>query len=132
VLELVDHPLLEQCRASFAGAWSVLAGDPRRARAMLVLASGDEKLQQRRRQMVLDFTDGMLGFFGRLHDLSDLDRVRTRTVALFAVGGTFELVLAFLSGAQSATEEQLADDVAALLSACLGVAGLGDTEVAGD
>ncbi len=124
VLDVTDGSLLEQCRAAFAGAYAVLADDPRRARAMLVLASGDEKLQQRRRQMVLDFTDGMLGFFGELYDLSELDLLHTRTVALFAVGGTFELMLAFLSGSQVMTEEQLADDVAALMTACLGVAGL--------
>jgi AcrR family transcriptional regulator len=126
--EAADSRLVEQCRAAFIGSYAVLAADPRRARAMLVLASGHDVLQERRRQMVLDFTEGMLTLLGEIYDITDIDATHARAATLFAVAGTFELVLAFLSGSVVMSEDRLADEVAALLTQCLTVLGLPDSE----
>lgn len=126
--EVADAKLLVQCRAAFTGAYSVLAADPRRARAMLVLASGHDVLQERRRQMVIDFTEGLLELVGEMYDISRIDPVHARTTALFAVAGTFELVLAYLSESLTISEERLADEVAVLLTQCLTLLGLPGSE----
>ena len=127
VTEVADASLVEQCRAAFTGAYAVLAADPRRARAMLVLASGHDVLQERRRQMVLDFTEGLLTFLGELYDLGNVDATHARAATLFAVAGTFELVLAFLSESLVISEDRLADEVATLLAQCLTLLGLPGT-----
>jgi AcrR family transcriptional regulator len=122
--EVADASLIVQCRAAFTGSYAVLAADPRRARAMLVLASGHDVLQERRRQMVIDFTEGLLELLAATYDTSRIDPVHARTTALFAVAGTFELVLAYLSESLTISEERLADEVATLLTQCLSLLGL--------
>jgi AcrR family transcriptional regulator len=124
VLEVFDQPLLVQARAAFTGGYGVLAADERRAKAMLVLASGHDALQERRRRMVLDFTEGMLTFFGERYDLSGVDPAHARTTMLFASAGCFELTLAYLGGALVISEERLADEVAVLLAQCISLLGL--------
>jgi AcrR family transcriptional regulator len=124
VLEVFDQPLLVQARAAFTGGYAVLAADERRAKALLVLASGHDVLQERRRRMVLDFTEAMLEFFGEQYDLSRIDPVHARTTMLFAVAGCFELMLAYLGGALVISEERLADEVAVLLAQCISLLGL--------
>ena len=124
VLEVFDQALIVQARAAFIGGYGVLAADERRAKALLVLASGHDVLQERRRRMVLDFTEGMLAFFGEQYDLSAVDPSHARTTMLFAVAGCFELMLAYLGGALVITEERLADEVAVLLAQCISLLGL--------
>lgn len=128
VNEVADAALLVQCRAAFIGSYAVLAADPRRARAMLVLASGHDVLQERRRQMIIDFTEGMLALLGEIYDISRIDPIHARTVTLFAVAGTFELVLASLTESLTISEERLADEVATLLAQCLTLLGLPGSE----
>jgi len=123
VLEVLDRPLIVQARAAFTHGYGVLAADERRARALLVLASGHDVLQERRRKMVLDFTEGMLRFFAERYDLSEIDPVHARTTMLFAVAGCFELMLAYLGGALVISEERLADEVAVLLAQCISLLG---------
>lgn len=122
--EATDLPLEEQCRAAFRGAWAPLRDDARKAGALLVLASGREVLQERRRAIVLEYTDGALAFLAARYDLGRIDQRRARSAVLFSVAGTFELVLAHLSGTLGDDEEELADDVARLMAQCLRVLGL--------
>lgn len=124
VLAVIDQDLHAQCRAAFTGAFAVLRADPRRAQAMLVLASGHDSLQEQRRQIVIDFTEGMLTFFDEQYDTSAIDPVHARTTILFSVAGAFELTLAFLGGQLVMSEDRMADEVAALLSSCLTLLGL--------
>lgn len=124
VLAVIGQNLRAQCRAAFTGAFAVLQADPRRAQAMLVLASGHDSLQEQRRQIVIDFTEGMLAFFDAQYDTSSIDPVHARTTILFSVAGTFELTLAFLGDQLSMSEERMADEVAALLASCLTLLGL--------
>lgn len=124
VLEVFDRDLREQCRAAFAGAFAVLKADPRRAQALLVLASGNDSLQEKRRQIVIDFTEGMLAFFDAQYDTTAIDPVHARTTILFSVAGSFELTLAFLGGQLAMNEERMADEGAALLASCLTLLGL--------
>jgi AcrR family transcriptional regulator len=124
VLEVFDQPLIVQARAAYTGGYAVLAADERRAKALLVLASGHDVLQERRRDMVLEFTEGMLTFFRERYDLSGVEPVHARATMLFAVAGCFELMLAYLGGALVISEERLADEVAVLLAQCISLLGL--------
>jgi hypothetical protein len=74
--------------------------------------------------MVIDFTEGLLELLAETYDISRIDPVHARTTALFAVAGTFELVLAYLSESLTISEERLADEVAALLTQCMTLLGV--------
>lgn len=108
--------LHDSCRTAFEGAYSVLRRDHRKARATLVIASGAEGLQEARRKIVLSYVEGMLSTIGDALGES-VGTVRTRAAVVFAVGGTLELMNAVLSGDVPLEDDELADQVAGLLSA---------------
>lgn len=114
-----DRPLVEQCRAAFSGGFELLKRDARRAEALLVLASGRDVLQERRRQFVIEYSEGAMAMVAERYDLGGISPHAARSTLLFAVAGTFELVLAHLGGSLDITEDELADDVARLMAQCL-------------
>lgn len=116
------------CRAAFEGAYAVIAADPRKARAALVVASGAEALQEARRQIVLSYAEAMLSVLSdqmgdRLGDAAGTHQARL--AVLYAVGGAFELMNAVLSGSVAISDDELADQVARLLASSLSQAGPG-------
>lgn len=106
------------CRAAFEGAYAVIAADPRKARAALVVASGAEALQEARRQIVLSYAEAMLSVLGNAAGTH-----QARLAVLYAVGGAFELMNAVLSGSVDISDDELADEVARLLASSLSQAG---------
>lgn len=108
-----------QCRAAASGAYESLLADPRKAKAMLVVASGSELLQERRRRLVLEYADAMLAYLGEFQGAEVSSSAQARTAALYMVGGSFELIQSVLAGTAGLVDEGVADILGDLLAGTL-------------
>jgi AcrR family transcriptional regulator len=111
--------LRSQCRAAAGGAYAALLSDPRKAKAMLVVASGSELLQERRRRLVLEYADAMLAYLGEFQGAEVSSSTQARTAALYMVGGAFELMQSVLAGTAGLDNEGVVDTLGDLLAGTL-------------
>lgn len=111
--------LMSQCRAAVSGSYDALVADPRKARAMLVVASGSEMLQERRRRLVLEYVDVMLAYLAETQGSDISATPRARYAALYMVGGMFELIQAVLSDDAQLPGEDFVERSAELLAGTL-------------
>jgi AcrR family transcriptional regulator len=111
--------LRSQCRAAASGAYKSLLADPRRAKAMLVVASGSELLQERRRRLVLEYADAMLSYLGEHQGADVSSSSQARATALYMVGGAFELIQSVLAGTAGVDDENVVDILGDLLAGTL-------------
>lgn len=108
-----------QVRAAVAAGYGVVAGDRRKANAILVAASGHGPLRDRRQQVVLQYAALIQSSFPVLAELTAADRVRSKATALFLMGGAAELIEAVLSGALRMSRTRLVDQLTAMWVAVL-------------
>jgi len=107
--------LYDACRTAFEGAYSVFQDDPRKARALLAVASGTAGLMEARRTIVMSYADSMLAFLGQ--EFGDLvDTTAARVAVLYAVGGALEVTHAVLNEDVALSERALVDLVGGLLA----------------
>lgn len=111
--------LLSQCRAAASGAYAALQADPRKAKAMLVVASGSEMLQERRRRLVLEYADAMLAYLAEHQGQEVGSSARARAAALYMVGGAFELIQSMLANGGGMDDAGVVDTLAELLASTL-------------
>ena len=119
--EIADAPadLRSQCHAAAAGAYNALLADQRKAKAMLVVASGSELLQERRRRLVLEYADAMLAYLGEFQGADISSSTQARTAALYMVGGSFELMQSVLAGTAGLDSDGVVDTLGDLLAGTL-------------
>lgn len=119
--EIANAPadLRSQCRAAAAGAYNALLADQRKAKAMLVVASGSELLQERRRRLVLEYADAMLAYLGEFQGAEISSSTQARTAALYMVGGSFELMQSVLAGTAGLDNDGVVDTLGDLLAGTL-------------
>lgn len=103
------------CRAAYEGAYSVLEKDPRKARALVRVASGTSGLTEARRRIVLAYAEQMAAFFGSEYG-DAVDAPRGRVALLYAVGGALEATHAVLTGDVEMSPKELAEMVGGLLA----------------
>lgn len=113
--ERVPADLQAACRTAFEGAYSVFQDDPRKARALLAVASGTVGLMEARRKIVMSYADAMLAFLGQ--EFGDLvDTTGARVAVLYAVGGALEVTHAVLNGDVTVSDDALVELVGSLLA----------------
>jgi AcrR family transcriptional regulator len=108
--------LLAACRTTYEGAYSVLEKDPRKARALLLVASATSGLTDARRRIVLAYAEQMAAFFGTEYG-DAVDAPRGRVALLYAVGGALEATHAVLNGDVEMSPSELSELVGSLLAA---------------
>lgn len=108
--------LLAACRTTYEGAYSVFEKDPRKARALLLVASGTSGLTDARRRIVLAYAEQMAAFFGTEYG-DVVDAPRGRVALLYAVGGALEATHAVLNGDVEMSPGELSELVGSLLAA---------------
>jgi AcrR family transcriptional regulator len=108
-----------QCRAAAGGAYAALLGDPRKAKAMLVVASGSELLQERRRRLVLEYADAMLAYLGEHQGADVSSSTQARAAALYMVGGSFELIQSVIAGTAGLDDQGVVESLGDLLAGTL-------------
>jgi AcrR family transcriptional regulator len=109
-----DDPV-EQTRAAIDSTVGFMVDDPRRARVIYVEAMGNESLNKRRRKAgdaLVDF----LGAFFRERAGRKNEGIGTIGAAI-VVGGTSELIMAWLAGRIDASREELVEVTTSLYSA---------------
>ncbi len=111
--------LQAQCRAAAGGAYRALLSDPRKAKAMLVVASGSELLQERRRRLVLEYADAMLAYLGEYQGSEVSSSAQARAATLYMVGGSFELIQGVIAGNAGLDGDSVAENLGDLLAATL-------------
>ncbi len=112
--------LTAQVRAAVDAGYGVLAGDRRKANALLVAGAGHGPLRDRRQEIVMAYAELALANLPPLTKLTATDRRRARAAALFLVGGAAELIGAVLAGSlrlsRAAVVDQLTTSWVAVLS----------------
>lgn len=111
--------LESQVRAAVDAGYAVVAGDRRKANAILVAAAGHGPLRDRRREIVLQYADLATANLAALGALSVVDRRRVRATALFLMGGAAELITAVLSGSLRLSRARVVDELTRLWTAAL-------------
>ncbi|WP_183099498.1 hypothetical protein [Nocardioides pelophilus] len=113
--ERAPADLQAACRTAFEGAYSVFQDDPRKARALLAVASGTAGLMEARRKIVMSYADTMLAFLGQ--EFGDLvDTTGARVAVLYAVGGALEVTHAVLNGDVAVSDDALVELAGSLLA----------------
>jgi AcrR family transcriptional regulator len=114
-------PLLEvQVRAAIDAGYGVVAGDARKASAMLVAASGHGPLRERRHKLVADYADLIIDGLPLLSGVRLPGRRTARAMALFVMGGSADVIEAVLSGRLRITRAELVDQLTAMWLGALG------------
>jgi AcrR family transcriptional regulator len=108
-------------RAAVAAGYTVVADDRRKANALLVAAAGHGPLQDRRREIVLQYAELAIANLPPLAKLSGSDRKLAKGTALFLMGGAAELICAVLSGSLQLSRAKVVDHLTALWVAALAV-----------
>ncbi len=108
----------DACRTAFEGAYSVLETDPRKARALLQVASGTTGATEARRRIVLSYSEQMASFFGTEYG-DAVDAPRGRVALLYAVGGALEATHAVLTGDVAMSAADLSEMVGSLLASSI-------------
>lgn len=118
-IALAPGDLQSQCRAAASGAYAALQADPRKAKAMLVVASGSELLQERRRRLVLEYADAMLAYLAEHQGTEVGSSAKARAAALYMVGGSFELIQSLMADGVGQDDGEVVDTLAGLLASTL-------------
>lgn len=113
-LDEAPDDLALRVRATIDAAVGVVITDPRKASAMLVAASGYGPLRERRHRIVLDFADLVVQRFAALPGLDPGTRRQSRSIALFLMGGSTEVIEAALSGRLRMSRPALVDHLTEL------------------
>lgn len=109
-----------QVRAAVDAGYGVVADDRRKADALLVAAAGHGPLQDRRREIVLQYADLALANLPALGGArTAADRRQAKATALFLMGGAAELIAAALSGTVRLSRARVVDHLTALWVAAL-------------
>lgn len=112
--------LTAQVRALVDAAFGVVAGDERKANALLIAASGYGPLRDRRTQVALAYTELAIANVAALGALARIDRAGARATALFLLGGSTELIAAVLGGTVPLPRERVVDLLTELWTSVLG------------
>lgn len=102
-------------RGAIDAGYGVVADDPRKAAAILICAAGHGPLRERRHALVVRFVEVVLE---ALPIVGAAPR-SPRLLALFLLGGAFEVIEAALSGAEPIARAALVDELTALWLAAL-------------
>lgn len=108
-----------QVRAAVDAGYAVVAGDRRKANALLVAAAGHGPLLDRRQEIIMQYAELALANLPPLGKLSATDRRRARATALFLIGGAAELICAVLSGSLRLSRARVVDQLTELWVAVL-------------
>ena len=111
--------LTAQVRAAVDAGYGVLAGDRRKANALLVAGAGHGPLRDRRQEIVMAYAELALTNLPPLTKLTATDRRRARATALFLMGGAAELIGAVLSGSLRLSRARVVDQLTSLWVAVL-------------
>lgn len=111
--------LAAQVRAAVDAGYGVVAGDPRKANALLVAGAGHGPLLDRRQAIIMQYAELALANLPPLGKLTATDRRRARATALFLIGGAAELIGAVLSGSLRLSRTCVVDQLTALWVAVL-------------
>jgi len=111
--------LTAQVRAAVDAGYAVVAGDRRKANALLVAGAGHGPLRDRRQKIIMQYAELAMANLPPLGRLSVTDRRRARATALFLIGGAAELVGAVLSGTLRLSRARVVDQLTALWVAVL-------------
>ncbi|MDT4984756.1 MAG: hypothetical protein QOF95_2246 [Pseudonocardiales bacterium] len=111
--------LTAQVRAAVDAGYGVLAGDRRKANALLVAGAGHGPLRDRRQEIVMVYAELALMNLPPLSRLTATDRRRARATALFLMGGAAELIGAVLSGSLRLSRARVVDQLTSLWVAVL-------------
>jgi AcrR family transcriptional regulator len=112
--------LAVQVRAAIDAGYGVVAGDARKASAMLVAASGHGPLRERRHKLVTDYADLIIDGLPLLSGVGLPGRRTARAMALFVMGGAADVIEAVLSGRLRLTRVELVDQLTAMWLGALG------------
>lgn len=112
-------------RAAIDAAFGVVAGDRRKAAALLVAAAGHGPLRERRRRMIIEFADVLIENVALLELAQVGDRSELRASALFLMGGSADVIEAVLSGRLRMSRTRVVDHLTVLWLGALGVSGHG-------
>jgi AcrR family transcriptional regulator len=110
-----DHPG-DQTRAALDSIVGFMVDDPRRARVMYVEALGNESLNRHKRQTGDELVAFIDGFAKERTGRPEDGQVGTIGAAI-VVGGTSELIVAWLAGRIDVSREELVDIATALFTA---------------
>lgn len=113
-----------QVRAAIDAGYGVVATDPRKATAMLVVAAGHGPLRERRHTVVTDYADLIIDGLPLLNAPGLPERRTARAMALFVMGGATDVVEAVLSGRLRLSRTQVVEQLTTMWLAVLG--GLSD------
>jgi len=106
--------LTAQVRAAVDAGYAVVAGDRRKANALLVAGAGHGPLRDRRQQIIMQYAELALANLPPLGRLTAVDRRRARATALFLIGGSAEVIVAVLSGSLRMSRASVVDQLTAL------------------
>jgi AcrR family transcriptional regulator len=113
-LDGAPDDLAARVRATIDAAYGVVVTDPRKGTALLVAASGYGPLRERRHRVVLDFAALVVERFAVLPGIDAATRRQSRSIALFLMGGSTEVIEAVLSGRQRMSRTALVDHLTEL------------------
>ncbi len=102
-------PLEERVHASIRSMVDVLAGDPRKGRAVLVASLAVPVLRQRRQELLGGFERLVADRTRELYGAQAWEPPDDRIESLLFVGGLAELLSAWLAGTLDATPEAIVD-----------------------
>lgn len=108
-----------QVRAAVDAGYGVVADDRRKANALLVAAAGHGPLQDRRREIVLQYAELAIAALPALQARTPTERTRAKATALFLMGGAAELIAASLSGTVRLSRARVVAHLTALWVAAL-------------
>ncbi|MEP7019626.1 MAG: hypothetical protein ABI808_03175 [Pseudonocardiales bacterium] len=118
-IAVAPDDLSAQVRAAVDAGYGVLAGDRRKANALLVAGAGHGPLRDRRQEIIMAYAELALVNLPPLRRLTATDRRRARATALFLVGGAAELIGAVLSGSLRLSRSRLVEQLTNLWVAAL-------------
>jgi AcrR family transcriptional regulator len=118
-IAIAADDLTAQVRAAVDAGYGVLAGDRRKANALLVAGAGHGPLRDRRQDIVMDYAELALVNLPPLTKLTATDRRQARATALFLVGGAAELIGAVLGGSLRLSRARVVDQLTGLWVAVL-------------
>ncbi|MEZ0052278.1 AcrR family transcriptional regulator [Mycobacterium sp. MAA66] len=110
-----------KARAAIAAFFEWLTDDPRIGRVLLLEAVSDERLQQRRQQLMLSGSTVLADLATGHLNTQQLDRTDVELSALALVGAEAELATAYLAGRIDISRERLIDHITELHLALVNV-----------
>ncbi|MBJ7329816.1 MAG: TetR/AcrR family transcriptional regulator [Solirubrobacteraceae bacterium] len=116
--DAADDDLYSRCRATVAGALSVMTDDPRVGRAFLE-AVGNATLRPYLRGALDGFSAFMLTEFSQGQRRNAKDRARLEVAATALIGGITDVATAWLAGSLKVSRDELIDECAHLCVAAV-------------